>query len=345
MRLDPERGVAAWRTLIEAETRAARWEDAAAHAVELRAIAPRDADAVLARIGRAEAGITALNSLPRWLAIPPLTGASVVNREDDRDRFFAGDVLAVSREPDAAAVGIHAPSQGIVATVLCGAAGCTRTTYDEDGRPAETTVDIDGDRRPDVRRSHVTGTDIALSGRIEIVIVDAAVGAGADPFNRADPYARIIHNGEVVARTRTIRETHFPSWGDGAVIQYRDHDTVVVEAWDEDLWFDDHMGDITFRSMPVSGTYVAREGEVPFALRIAVRPSTLPPGRAVHRSSPPHFAGDPDLRSDVTAIVNEAHAAEAASDITESVATWLAQTIAEAVVQQIVSRLVFALFL
>jgi tetratricopeptide (TPR) repeat protein len=293
------------------------WNTARAELAVLRDRPQHAADALarLAELDTAAASVARVHRVGQWAPLPArVAGRVAVDADGDgtRDTYlFADDsgvaVAWASLGADDRQVAFPDPlDRSRLVALLRDTNG--NSAFDEcqwvSGRSTTVVMDVDDDDRPDVRLAYEGDRLVAqeaLSGRLLVRIVSAAI-AGEDLMDAPwagdiDPYFVVTQSGVRVARSATVNDSRFPSWNEGTVLDYRHADLVRVELLDEDAFFDDALGEITWATLPRSGYFRTTNGKA--AVEVKVDPTDLPIGyRFV---GPPvenafrHLGASPDL--------------------------------------------------
>lgn len=81
-----------------------------------------------------------------------------------------------------------------------------------------------------------------------------ATGLTGDPGHPPEPYVKVWCGGTSGGRTETIKSTPNPSWSaEFSFLSCGFGQTLVLEVWDEDVTYDDHLG--TCRETVTQGTH------------------------------------------------------------------------------------------
>ncbi len=277
--------------------------------------------------------LAAIRSAPGWLRIPDVSGE--VPRDLDGDGDFdrvayygpGSDTPVAVAEP---VRGSRPPSQLVFTSQGAGSnALAIVRDLDGDGRFDERTeyegqeisgflTDVDGDAWPDVR-----GIDFqphgfefrqqALSGRLMMHVKGGVVGTNEDFFTDPDAYLILKKNSYQVGRTSADQDTHYPTWYQGIVLDYKHGDRVRLELWDEDFLFDDFIDHYETTELPTSGVYEFSRRKA--AVEIDVSPSRLPEGHQIAYDPPavhPNvFRDRPTAVPEVADIIANARSSEA----------------------------------
>ena len=259
-----------------------------------------------------------LNRKPGWLGIPQLH--SELPRDENADGVAERVLYYGAETTEPIAVGELSPrhleprrlllldkdkSTAVMLRDMDGDGELDeRTTY-SGGVVQGLIADVDDDGLQDVQVSYRGGVEFArqhLSGRIRMVMREGVVGdTWMDFFSQADAYVKLFHNGRLEFVSDTVKNSNFPIWNEGVVIDYRYTDEVFLEIWDED-WPDpdDLIDTYSTSSLPTSGTYRFSSNKA--AIRMSVTPSDLPPGH--HVRAEPEVVDENYFR-DHTAAVRE----------------------------------------
>lgn len=303
-----------------------------------------EAVAQLATVTGASTRLSRLRAAPPWLSVPVFHGevARDVTGDGVPDRYvyFAPGTSTVRMLADRPDDG-GAPRRWVVVTddgtptrALDDTNGDGRVdqtvSLDGEGEPASARADVDGDGLPDVDVSFFGGAfprESPLSGHIMLTVHDAVVDADMDFWSRPDVYVVVSKNGRTLMRTSVVEDSNYPVWGGGVAIDFRYGDSVSLEGYDEDLFnADEFIDSYRFGGLPTSGVYAFSDRKL--AVRVSVRPSTLPEGyttpSTVHDTASNVFRRHPERYPEVLDIVAGARRREAAAQVKATVLTFAA---------------------
>ncbi len=269
-----------------------------------------------------------LNGKPSWLGVPELRAEvpkdADIDGKPERVLYYGADParpVAVGElssghlEPERLLLLDRDSAVAVMLRDLDGNGGLDeRTTY-TGGMVQGLIADVDRDGSQDVRVSYREGVEVArehLSGRIRMVMREGVIGdEWMDFWSKADAYVKLFHNRKLVFVSDTVKDSNFPIWNQGVVIDYRYRDRVHVEVWDED-WFtgNDLIDTYTSTTYPESGVYAFKRRKA--AVRVSARPSDLPPGHRVRVQSETvgenYFRDHPAAVREYGDLVEMAHA-------------------------------------
>ena len=316
-----------------------RLDQAKKHYNQASTTSPRhaaDAERVVGSLAQGVRRIREINNAPKWIQAPDVVG--LVPKDTNGNGRFDTFAFYESNKTMPIAFGsyrsggdIHLTDDNSRVIALLrnqGSAGTYNERTDYDGNSAQQMlIDLDRDDLPDLRRFFRDREimDQPLSGKIRMIMQSGVIGDDSDPLNEPDAYVKLFKNGYSQGRTNTARDTFYPIWNEGVVIDYRLGDRIKLEVWDEDFFFDDFIDDYTISEYPSSGIYKFRRRKA--AVQVQVKPSTLPEGHRVTLNTP--FARENIFRDHPTSVPQVADiiagvgSAREAIKVRQDVAIWV----------------------